>query len=664
MKQYFAFLFILFYSFIFSQQTEIVDFKVASADLSINPHKKFVYGSVVYSFEVLKSVDSIFIDSRNISYKSLLLNDKKIAYYTKDDKLWLIHDFEPSKNNVLRIDYECFPKKAMYFVGWDNEAKDQIWTQGQGKYTSNWLPSFDDVNEKVEFDLNISFDKEFEVIANGRLKNKEVSEDIITWYYDMKQPMSSYLVALAIGKYDKKLEYSKSGIPLEMYFYPEDSLIVEPTYRYTKEMFDFLEKEIGLAYPWQNYKLIPVHDFLYAGMENTSTTIFSDTYMIDETAFVDKNFVNVNAHELSHQWFGDLVTAKSGEHHWLQEGFATYYALLAERKVFGEDYYYWKLFEYAQELLEQDNAGESTSLLDAKSSSATFYKKGAWALHILREQIGEKAFKIAVKRYLKKHQFKNVSTMDFLLEIQYESGQDMTNFISTWLDDKTFPKGQAYRSLENNEFAMSMIQLTKFDTNKDITKLLSKCDEILHSDSFYPLQQELFSRIKNIDSLEAIQLYKRAFRSNNIKKRQAIAQNLKDIPLVLKQDYESLLNDKSYSTIEAALFYLWNNFPQDQEIYLEKTKNITGFSDKNIRTLWLALAILTDSDSVGDLEKILEELIGYTSPDHSFEVRTNAFRYLRWIRSCDDTCMENLKVATNHHNWRFKQFAKQLMESY
>lgn len=664
MKKYFVFIFILFYSFIFSQQTEIVDFKAASADLLIDPQKKFVSGSVVYSFDVLKSVDSIFIDSRNLSYKSLLLNDKEITYSTKDDKLWLIHEFEPSKNNVLRIDYECFPKKAMYFVGWDNEAKDQIWTQGQGKYTSNWLPSFDDVNEKIEFDLNISFEKEFEVIANGSLKHKEVSEDIITWYYDMKQPMSSYLVALAIGKYDKKLEYSKSGIPLEMYFYPEDSLKVEPTYRYTKEMFDFLEKEIGLAYPWQNYKLIPVHDFLYAGMENTSATIFSDAYMIDETAFIDKNFVNVNAHELAHQWFGDLVTARSGAHHWLQEGFATYYALLAEREVFGEDYYYWKLFEYAQELLEQDKAGESTSLLDSKSSSTTFYKKGAWALHILREQIGEKAFKKAVKRYLKKHQFKNVSTMDLLKEIQDESGQDMTYFISTWLDDKTFPKDQAYRSLENNEFAMSMIQITKFDTNKDITKLLSKCDEVLHSDSFYPLQQELFSRIKNIDSPEAIQLYNRAFRSNNIKKRQAIAQNLKDIPLELKQDYESLLNDKSYTTIEAALFNLWNNYPQDQEIYLEKTKNITGFSDKNIRTLWLTLAILTDSDSVGDPEQFLEELIGYTSPDHSFEVRTNAFRYLRWIRSCDDMCMENLKDATNHHNWRFKQFAKQLMESY
>src|SRR5690606_16540534 len=97
---------------------------------------------------------------------------------------------------------------------------------------------------------------------------------------------------------------------------------------------------------------------LYSGMENTTLTIFSDDLVVDAIAFNDRNYVNVNAHELVHQWFGNLVTAKSGEHHWLQEGFATYYALLAERDVFGIDYYYWRLYEYAQQLLAQENAGE------------------------------------------------------------------------------------------------------------------------------------------------------------------------------------------------------------------------------------------------------------------------------------------------------------------
>ena len=93
-----------------------------------------------------------------------------------------------------------------------------------------------------------------------------------------------------------------------------------------------------------------------------------------------------------------MVTETSGTHHWLQEGFATYYALLAERDIFGDDYYYWRLYEYAQDLLEQDEAGGSTSLLDSKSSSTTFYKKGAWVLLMLRERVGDAAFKKGVKR--------------------------------------------------------------------------------------------------------------------------------------------------------------------------------------------------------------------------------------------------------------------------
>ena len=666
MKYFIIFFLVLFGASAIAQQADYVDFKTANVEVSINPEKEYISGKVVYTFDILKPLDSLFINSRNLSYKTIYLNSKEIVYNTDGNKLWLINDFKPSANNILSIDYEASPKNAMYFVGWENDAPNQVWTQGQGKYTSNWLPSFDDVNEKVEFDLKIQFKKPYQVIANGKFTGLERLDhsDYYVWHYDMKQPMSSYLLALAIGEYDKKVEYSKSGVPLEMYYYPEDSTKVEPTYRYTKQMFDFLEKEIGVAYPWQNYKQVPVHDFLYAGMENTSCTIFSDAFMTDEIGFIDKNYVNVNAHELAHQWFGDLVTAKRGEHHWLQEGFATYYALLAEREVFGDDYYYYRLYQYAQELLKQDNTGKSTALLNPKSSSTTFYKKGAWTLHMLREQVGDKAFKKTVKRYLIKHQFKNVETRYFIREMEDNSGQDLTIFAHDWLLNKSFDSEQAYGSLRKNEFTKAMLQMHEMDESKDITKLLSKCDEVLHADSFYPLQQELFSRIKNVESPEAIQLYRLALHSDDIKKRQIVAQSLKEIPLALKKDYESLLNDKSYSTIEAALYNLWNNFPEDQEKYLEQTKNIIGFNDKNVRTLWLVLAILTDNDELGDSNDFFQELNSYTSPNYHFEVRQKGFNYLRWIRSCKEECMENLKDASKHHNWRFKQYAKRLLESH
>lgn len=650
MKEFLSCLILFFSAFALAQQTEYVDFKTAKVHLDqFNPYEKSISGKVDYTFDVLKPVDSFYLDSRYISDYIIHLNNKEVEYYVEDNKLWLITSLQPSENNTLKIQFNSVPKKAIYFIGWNDKAPNQIWTQGQGKYTSSWLPSFDDTNEKVEFDLSITFNKEYEVISNGKLKSKELKEEATTWDYDMQQPMSSYLVALAIGKYNKKVEISKSGIPLEMYYYPEDSLKVEPTYRHTKRMFDFLEEEIGVPYPWQNYKQVPVHDFLYAGMENTSCTIFSDAFMVDDIAFADKNYVNINAHELAHQWFGNLVTAKSGEHHWLQEGFATYYALLAERKVFGDDYYYWSLYEYAQELLEQDKAGKSTPLLDPKSSSLTFYKKGAWVLHMLREKVGDKPFKLAVENYLRRYEFKNAETDDFLTEVEKTSREDLEAFKQKWLVSKELH----YKLMEDNLCFLS--NSIKTYVQFDCTKTPEACKIVLQASIDDTLKSKIIRQLEG-------HLSKSTFSIEGVKSRQAIAQNLTEIPSELKTDYESLLNDKSYITIESALFNLWNNFPEDRLKYLDKTKHIQGFSNKNVRLLWLTLVLLTPEYQPGQSEILFDELLGYTSPEHNYELRQNAFEHLMMLRSCGEECRENLEQATKHHNWRMVKFAKEKLK--
>lgn len=654
--KYLVLLFLLFFTaFGFSQQTEYVDFKKIKAEIGFDVSQKKVYGEFECTFEVLKDTDFIYLDAIAMQFQSVTLNGKSVNSKSEAKKLIIFSDFEESKVYKLRFFYfKNNPKKALYFIDWDTSTalsvtngNKQIWTQGQGKYTSNWLPSIDDMNDKIEFDLNITFDKNYEVIANGSLITKQINDSTTTWHYDMQQPMSSYLVALAIGKYNKKVAYSKSGIPLEMYYYPEDSAKFEPTYRYTKRMFDFLEEEIGVPYPWQNYKQLPVKDFLYAGMENTSTTIFSDAFVIDSIAFVDKNYVNVNAHELAHQWFGDLVTETSGTHHWLQEGFATYYALLAERDVFGDDYYYWQLYEYAQELLEQDKAGGSTSLLNPKSSSVTFYKKGAWVLHMLRERAGDEAFKKGVKNYLLKHQFKNVETDDFIREVEKVSGEDLSGFVETWLKSEELNEKDIFESLNQSNFIKEYLNIN-YDT------VVSKCDFSLDSNISDEAKSKIIKLIPE-------KINNKTF-NNSLKVRQTIAKSLSKIPSGLKADYETLLGDKSYTTIEVALFNLWNNFPEEQIKYLNKTKGIVGFNDKNIRILWLTLALLTDDFEIENKELYFKELNDYTSPKYDFSIRQNAFQYLLWISACADDCEENLKQATKHHNWQFSKYAKEMLK--
>ncbi len=622
-------LFLLFFvNYSIAQQTQYVDFLTCKAEIMPLPIKKEVRGIVSYTFKIKKAIDSIYIDAKKMTFNKVYLKNRKASYKVTNDKLWLFNNFKEGKEYTVTFNYEARPKKAMYFIDWEyqsiSEANPQIWTQGQGKDNSNWIPSFDDMNEKVAFDLSISFDENYKVITNGKLISKQQKTNSInTWKYDMLQPMSSYLLAVVIGKYNKKKEVSKSGIPLEMYYYPKDSYKSEPTYRYSKQIFDFLEEEIGVPYPWQIYKQVPVKDFLYAGMENTSATIFSDAFVVDSTAFVDKNYVNVNAHELAHQWFGDLVTETHGTHHWLQEGFATYYALLAEKDIFGDDYYYHKLYETSKQLIKAQET-DTIPLMNSKASSLTFYQKGAWALLNLREEVGDSIFKVSIKKYLQKHQFKNVETNDFISIVEAESKQDLSEFVNTWL--------------LSNKFT------TKY--SDEILKRINK------KSVFYQLIKE--------SETDSLSLHNWSIKDKDLKIRQVLSEKFQRIPVVYKSEYESLLKDESYQTIETSLLSLWLSFPENRKQYLDTTEAIIGFNDKNIRTLWLTLALNTKGFEKIKYKGFYDELVSYTKPVHHFEVRRNAFQYLNNLRLINSTVLQNLQQATKHHNWRFRSYCKKL----
>jgi len=651
MKYFLISVFSLFFNFSKAQQTSIIDFKKATVNLErIDAENKSVNGTVVYTFDVLKEVDSFFLDTKNTSFSKVLLNNKKVDYFISDDKLWIINALNTSIDNKLNFSFHSKPKKAMYFVDAENKEQHQIWTQGQGQYTSNWLPSIDDTNDKIEFDLSITYKNDFEVVANGKLVKKDKSATHTTWHYDMKHPMASYLVALAIGKYDKIEENSANKTSLSYYYYPKDSLKVEPTYRYSKQLFDFLETEIGIPYPWQNYKQIPVKDFLYAGMENTGTTIFSDAFITDSTAFKDRNYVNVNAHELAHQWFGNFVTATNSKHHWLQEGFATYYALLAERDIFGEDYYFWRLQEYAQELLEQENAGKSTILLDPKASSVTFYKKGAWVLEMLKDKVGESAFREAIKIYLTTYGFKNVETDDFFNILQQTSNLDLSAFKLKWLESKELPINEMTNYLINQ--SKNIATFLQYDCYANP----NSCKKLLLTTENVEVKSRIIPQLKgDIPSF--------LFAETDLKVRQAVAKSFTTVPIEFKTQYESFLTDDSYITKEVTLYNLWVNFPESRLKYLEETANIDGFSDKNIKLLWLVLALNTQGVANNERINYYAELIDYTNPKFDFNIRQNAMSYLESLDGFNEAAIKNVILATKHYNWRFKKFAKNILKS-
>lgn len=664
----YIFLFISFFSL--AQQSQKVDFKTALANLSINPVQKKVYGTVTYEFEVKESVDTIKIDAQKMSFEQLKINGKEVRFVNSGKSLNLFEGFKKGKNKLIFY-YEAFPKQTMYFVGFNPDmnsnpssgsdspstSSGQVWTQGQGKYTSHWFPSFDDVNEKVVFRLNIAFDKNYQVLSNGILMKETPKGNDIVWEYRMDKPMSSYLLALVIGDFRNKVVFSKSRVPMQFFIQPKDTSKFEPTYRESQRIFNFLEKEIGVKYPWEIYRQIPVEDFLYAGMENTSCTLFSQDFVVDSIGFNDRNYINVNAHELAHQWFGDLVTAKSGTHHWLQEGFATYYALLAEREVFGEDYFYHQLYRYS---LQLRNAAKTDTIpvMHEKASSLSFYQKGAWALHVLRESIGAKAFQKAVKAYLMKYSYSNTETDDFLTEIKKVSDFNTEKFKKEWLLDYHFPTEEANKLLRKNDFMQTLFEVQSarkysFEDNWPTYESLIQCD------IFYPVKSEIIYQMKEVPFEVKKDMLRLALRTNDLKVRQSVAEFMGKIPAEFKMEYETLLDDASYETREIALIKLFDSFPESRQYYMEKAKNWMGMNDLGLRTTYLFLSQNVKELDAAVRAENLKELIDYTFPKYESAVRQNAFQWALKLAPENPDLLKNLVNATTHHKWQFTKYARE-----
>ena len=671
MKQFLSIFFVAFTSLSIAQinpllnQNENVDFLQLDAEVSIFPRAKVVSGKTFFKVQILNPVDSIFIDAKKMEFSEVFINNKKANFSNDGSRIWLKNKFKKGTNYEVSLSYNARPTKAMYFINWDAPEHlaitKEVWTQGQGRDHSNWIPSLDNLTDKLLINLTVNFENGYEVIANGALQEKIALNDSITqWKYKMDHPMSSYLMAIAIGEYSYKLSESSTKVPLSLYFKTEDSLKFEPSFRHSRQIFDFIENEIGVAYPWENYRQIPVQDFLFSGMENAGTTIFSNSFIIDSTAFNDQNYVFVNAHELAHQWFGDMVTEKDSRDHWLHEGFATYYAWLAEKEIFGEDYYYWKLFQSAERLKELSDSGKGEALLNPKASSLTFYQKGAWALHILKEQIGKENFDLAVKNYLQNNAYSIVISEDFIEEVEKASKISVDAWVQNWLHQSAFQGTEALESLQKSTFIKEYMEVAALRETPFSIK-----EELLNKALSKPINeyigQEAIFQISGENSPEAIELYKKGFASENLMLRQAIAVSIDEIPLELKSDFFSLLKDESYITIENALLKAWLQFPEDTAFLLEQTKDVYGFQNKNVRLLWLTINLVSPEIEPELNKAYFEELSSNTSKYMPADLRQNALGYLYQLNAFTSENLKDLLNGAQHPVNRFKNYCLSML---
>ena len=409
-------------------------------EVSFVPKEGLVKGKVTHRFMTLRQqVSSFFLDGIQMTYDEVLLDGQPVPSRADSAGITIFPrtPLAYGSEHELVIRYRAHPRRGLYFIGWNDpkgKSRTQIWTQGEAIDNRHWIPMFDEKNDKLLTEVIATFDKDYEVLSNGKLVDKKINTDgTQSWHYAISHPHAPYLVMLGIGKYAIKETHSVSGVPLHLYYYPEWKDRVEPTYIHSEAIMDFLEKEIGLPYPWESYSQIPVQDYMFGAMENTTATVAGDFYFVDQRGLLDRNYIGVNAHELAHQWFGDYVTGYTNADIWLQESFATYYNLMFEREVFGSDHFDWGR-RGAQNASIEATKKDLFGVGHSEGGGTRVYGKGAFVLNMLKYVVGGRdAYNRAIRHYLDKHPYANVDSHDLLIAFEESTGMDLHWFWDEWV---------------------------------------------------------------------------------------------------------------------------------------------------------------------------------------------------------------------------------------
>jgi aminopeptidase N len=279
---------------------------------------------------------------------------------------------------------------------------------------------------------------------------------------------------------------------------------------------------------------------------------------------------------------------------------------------------------------------------------------------MLADYLGENAFREGIRNYLNTYAYKNATVGQFLAVMEKAGGKELNTFKTEWLDSSGFPLKEALGKLRarcsslRQFMALQQEMTTSAESNDSIlTRYWEGSDapemrEALIRTYFGPMSENLIGK---------------AFRSGETKIRQALVLRTSAIPLSLKEDYESLLHDPSYVTLEAALYKLWIYFDGDRARYLDETRACYGLPNRNVRLLWLTLALLTPGYDKEHSQDFYRELCTYTSPAYSTETRQMAFEYLKEAFPFTDQCLKDLIKATVHPSWQFRSYARKLLDT-
>lgn len=426
--------------------------------LDINRSEKSFSGNVAITGEALDNV--ISFHQKDLTIASVLLDNQNLDFKVDNQQESLSIDLPETGTITLVIEFSgkitdnmtgIYP--SYYTV--DGMKKEVISTQFESHFAREAFPCVDEPEAKATFDLSIKFDQAADeiVLSNMPEVDAERRKETGLWTFDTTPRMSSYLLAFALGDLQGKTASSKNGTEVGVFSTKaHNPKTLDFALDIAVRVIDFYEDYFGVRYPIPLSYHVALPDFSAGAMENWGLVTYREVYLlVDENSTVKsrQNVALVVAHELAHQWFGNLVTMKWWDDLWLNESFANMMEYVSIDAIEPS----WNIFEDFQTTgvplaLQRDATDGVQSVhvavnhpdeINTLFDPAIVYAKGSRLMHMLRRWLGDDDFRAGLKIYFEKHQYSNTIGHDLWDALSEASGKDVAAFMDAWLEQPGYP---------------------------------------------------------------------------------------------------------------------------------------------------------------------------------------------------------------------------------
>lgn len=421
------------------------------------PHRQF-QGTVSIRGEAGSSASEPRLHAKDLAIESVTINGKAVDFRLDGDEL-VMTPVTSEHRYIITIGFTGQITDAMHgmypcYFAVDGVKKELLATQFESHHAREVFPCIDEPEAKATFDVTLTTENGVTVLGNMPIKDQREENGQLVTTFETTPRMSSYLLAWVVGELHKKSARTKDGVEVNVWATraqsPESLDFALDT---AVKAIEFFNEYFGVAYPLPKSDHVALPDFSSGAMENWGLITYREIALLADpktTTVASKQYIaTVVSHELSHQWFGNLVTMKWWNNLWLNESFATLMEYIAV-DVIHPEWNAWLDFATHESILalrrdaidgaqpvqvEVKHPDEISSLFDG----AIVYAKGARLMRMLQHFIGNKAFQRGLSSYFKEFAYQNTEADDLWRHLSEASGQDISAFMNIWISQPGYP---------------------------------------------------------------------------------------------------------------------------------------------------------------------------------------------------------------------------------